>query len=445
VYVAPDKPSIRNILWDKTYYDAAIGEHVQMLQDNVPESLMIKWKDTVMEGRFKNKSTLKLDGYFQSGKDKNGVGTSFQDYFFTELSLFTKEDPIPRLMPIIESGAQNGDPKRLMIASTPRGKRQNPLWQLMEMIKGNSDAQVLVRTIDDLNDMMKREGLPVVLTQQELERIEEQYLRRFGNARMFQQEYYVSFEEMDAAAVYGLALTKLIEDKRDQPFNLNPAYPVYVCFDIGSAGKQADATAWIAFQYYNNTIFMYDCGEGHGKALPEYVDDLATKHYYNQIASIILPWDAEHHEKSIRETPADMVREKFPNVSVLARGTNIFQTKGLPTGDEAESITMIQSTRMALYNTQINGIGPDKHNLARMVKPNCDRVLDCLENYKFKFNEATGEWSSQPVHDQYSHMADVVRYIVQATKDIEHFGGAPLDMHSAPKQDTYIADWQGAW
>ena len=136
VYVGTDSPSIRNILYDKTYWDPVAGLQLRMMQDNVPADL-VDWKDTRMEGRFTNKSVLKLEGYFQSGKDQNGVGTSFDDYSFTELSLFTRENPIPRLMPIIDS--ENGH-KRLMVVATPRGKRNNPLWTLMELAKERDDA-----------------------------------------------------------------------------------------------------------------------------------------------------------------------------------------------------------------------------------------------------------------------------------------------------------------
>ena len=224
-----------------------------------------------MEGHFLNKSRLKLQGYFQSGQDNSGVGTAFQDYTITELALFSREDPIPRLFPIIENRAEQ---KRLMVVSTPRGKRQNPLWNLMESVKHNPEAQVIIRTIDDINEQMVREGLAPVLTQEELETIRESYRIRFGNDRMFEQEYYVSFDEMDAAAVYGEAYMKLVADKRVHDFNLNEAHPVYVVFDIGASGIHSDATSWIAFQWINGRLFIYDCGEGHGKALPEYVDDL---------------------------------------------------------------------------------------------------------------------------------------------------------------------------
>jgi len=440
-YIAPDRPSIKNILWDKTYYDPKIGRHIQMMQDNVPAELVSSWANTDLEARFTNKSMLKLLGYFQSGRDQNGVGTSFQDYTFTELSLFTREDPIPRLMPIIT--AESGDPKRLMVVATPRGKRKNPLWQIMESLKDNPDYQLILRTIDDLNEMMSREGLPPVRSQEQLEIDRDSYLRRFGNARMFEQEYYCSFEEMDAAAVYGEALSKIIAEHRNDQFNLNPGHPVYVMFDIGASGKQSDATAWIAFQWYNQKLFIYDCGEGHGKALPEYVDDLQAKPWFDKLAYIILPWDAGHHEKAVNTTPADMMRQRFANVAVLARGTNIWTAPGLPTGNDADVITLVQQVRLQLYNTYINGVSDTEKR--PVVRPNADLVLECMENYKFAFNNALQEWSPRPVHDKYSHIMDCLRGAVQATQELDFFGGQLYDTHATSSATEYTQSWAGAW
>ena len=444
VYVAPDRPSIKNILWDKTYFDPESQQQIQMLQDNVPQDL-VRWANTDLEGRFSNKSMLKLQGWFQSGRNENGVGTAFRDYTFTELSLFTREDPIPRLMPIITS-ENEGDPKRLMAVATPRGKRNNPLWKLMESLKGDENFKVLIRTIDDLNEMMRKEGLPPVRSEEQLEKDRDSYLRRFGNARMFEQEYYVSFEEMDAAAVYGEALAKMLQERRNEPFNLNPAHPVYIMFDIGASGKHSDATAWIAFQWYNQKLFIYDAGEGHGKALPEYVDILQEKPYFNKIAYMILPWDANHHEKAVNTTPADMMRERFPNIAVLARGTNIWTAQGLPTGNEADLITMVQQVRLQMYNTYINGIPDDeKLNLLRLTKPNADLVIECMENYKYRYDNVKQEWTPYPVHDKFSHIMDCVRYAVQATQEMDFFGGSPYDDHKASTTNEYTQDWAGQW
>ena len=428
VYVSLNNPMIRDILWDKTYLDPVSGQYVRMLQDNVPAELC-SWQATSMTGSFSNKSRLKLQGYFQSGQDRNGVGTSFQRYNFTELALFTREDPLPRLMPIIQNEAE---PKKLRVASTPRGKRRNPLWQLMQSMEGNSEYGIIIRTIDDLNEMMRREGLAPVLSQQRLEEIQDSYMKRYGNDRMFNQEYHVDFGEMDAAAVYGEAYLQMISDGRLVDFNLHPGHPVYVSFDIGSSGMHSDATSWIAFQWYNGKLFLFDCGEGHGKALPEYVDVLREKPWFNRIARIILPWDGEHHEKAINATPADMMREKFPNVSVLKKSSAVWRVPDSRSkwGDE---ITDIQATRMQLYNTLVH-------------KTNCDWLSECFENFKYEFNYKLQEWTEKPLHDKYSHMMDALRYAVQATRELEFFGGhLEVVGGGGPVSADYEQDWSGVW
>jgi hypothetical protein len=159
---------------------------------------------------------------------------------------------------------------------------------------------------------------------------------------------------------------------------------------------------------------------------------------------MILPWDAGHHEKAVNTTPADMMRERFPNIAVLARGTNIWTAPGLPRGDDADVITMVQSARMQLYKTYINGIG-DPTSLADMTRPNAELVLECMENYKYAYDNKKQEWTPYPVHDKYSHIMDAYRYIVQAIMEMEFFGGQPYDTHRTSKETEYTQDWAGAW
>lgn len=447
VYISLNNPTIRDILWDKTYLDPVTNEFIRGLQDNVPPEL-VDWKNTLMEGRFKNQSRLKLQGYFQSGADTSGVGTSFQDYTVTELALFHREDPIPRLMPILDN---ENERKRLMVVSTPRGKRKNPLWQLIQSVKSNPQAQVIVRTIDELNEMMRIAGLPPVRTKEQLELTRAAYLERFGNDRMFEQEYYCSFEEMDAAAVYGEAYMRMVNEKRIHLFNLNTAHPVYVVFDIGSSGMHSDATAWIAFQYINNMMFIYDCGEGHGKALPEYVDVLREKPWFHMIQQIILPWDGDHHEKAVNTTPADMMRTKFPNVAVLAKSNKVWKIPGSRQGDY-DIITDIQQVRIQMSNMVIHGNlteldTEEGSNPRRPDHGNCQWLLECLENYKYEFNNKLQMWTEKPLHDKHSHMADALRYAVQATKELEFFGGRFFEQQGGTPTGSvdYEQDYTGVW
>jgi hypothetical protein len=249
---------------------------------------------------------------------------------------------------------------------------------------------------------------------------------------MFEQEYHVSFEEMDAAAVYGEAYMQMESDKRIHDFNLDSGHPVYVVFDIGSAGIQSDATSWIAFQWINGRLFLYDCGEGHGRALPEYVDDLQVKHYFNKIGALILPWDGEHHEVAITTTPADMMRMRFPVVAVLAKSSKVWKIPNSRAGDY-NLVTDIQQTRMQLYNTIVH-------------KTNCQWLLESMEQYKYEFNTRLQMWTQQPMHDKYSHMMDALRYAVQAVKELDFFQGKFFDVSGQPTGAVdYEEDWAGVW
>ena len=421
VYIGLNTPSIKRIIWNKTYFDPQAGQMIYALKDNVP-SEDVKWGNTSLQANFTNGSQLLMQGYFDPSKGTTGVGESAQDYTITEFGLFHRGDPWQVLEPIVTNETP-GYRNRFMAVSTPRGRSSNnPLWSFMKSMEHRDDYELYLRTIDDLNEIMRKHGLDPVRSEAELEKSRDSYLRKFGNTRLFEQEYYCSFELMDQANVYSEAQEKIVQDGRLREFNLNPAHPVYVTFDIGSAGQQSDHTSWIVWQWINGTLFLYDCGEDRGRPLPEYVDVLAQKHYFPRIASMIVPWDAEMHNAAISQTPADMLRLRFPHVDVLAKSMKVHRGAG----QNLDEITDIQATRMQLYNTIIHST-------------NCLPLWEHMSEYKFKFDEKSGEWSDKPIHDKHSHMMDALRYVVQGTRELEFFGGR----HS---QADHSVDYSGkAW
>ena len=168
-----------------------------------------------------------------------------------------------------------------------------------------------------------------------------------------------------------------------------------------------------------------------GKALPEYVDDLRVKPWFPRLSTIILPWDGDHHEKAVNTTPADMMRKAFPSVAVLAKSNKVFRIPGARQSDYTQ-ITDIQKVRMQLYNTIVH-------------KTNCDWLLECLENYKYEFNTKLQTWSDKPLHDKHSHMMDALRYVVQATNELDFFQGAFFDTGITPAPTSYAEDWSSVW
>jgi hypothetical protein len=147
---------------------------------------------------------------------------------------------------------------------------------------------------------------------------------------------------------------------------------------------------------------------------------------------MVLPWDGEHHEKAVNTTPADMMKQKFPNVAVLAKSNKVWKIPNSRAGDY-DLITDIQQTRMNLYNTIVH-------------KGNCQWFLECLENYKYEFDTKRQEWSGKPLHDKHSHMMDALRYADQAWKELDFFGGRFFEQSGAGKPATdYVQDYSGVW
>ena len=64
---------------------------------------------------------------------------------------------------------------------------------------------------------------------------------------------------------------------------------------------------------------------------------------------------------------------------------------------------------------------------------------------KYEFNQKLQEWSGKPLHDKYSHMMDALRYVVQATKELEFFGGQWFDSGKPVQATNYEEDWSGVW
>ena len=87
-----------------------------------------------------------------------------------------------------------------------------------------------------------------------------------------------------------------------------------------------------------------------------------------------------------------------------------------------------------LYNTVIHA-------------SNNEWLLECLEQYKYEFDSKRQEWTSKPLHDRYSHMMDALRYIVQATKELDFFGGQFFDDKDSKvnQSQSYTEDWSGVW
>lgn len=75
---------------------------------------------------------------------------------------------------------------------------------------------------------------------------------------------------------------------------------------------------------------------------------------------------------------------------------------------------------------------------ARMVFPRCyfderktPRLLECLKRYKRAMHTKTGE-AMAPLHDEFSHGADMFRYLGQAVERMANTFDTPYEEAPAP-------------
>lgn len=174
--------------------------------------------------------------------------------------------------------------------------------------------------------------------------------------------------EMQVAELDG-RITKVVYD---------PTKPVHAIFDLG----WADSTAIWFLQFVGMETRLIRYHEDSQKTISHYLALMQTYGYMYD--TLWLPHDAQ-------------------NKTLASNGKSI------------EEIV-----RAAGYKTRIIERTPiaDSINAARTIFRNCwfDREncydgLQCLRHYRYDVDPETGQFSRQPLHDQYSHGADAFRYI----------------------------------
>ena len=167
-------------------------------------------------------------------------------------------------------------------------------------------------------------------------------------------------------------------DGRITKVTYDPTKPVHAIFDLG----WADSTAIWFLQFVGMETRLIRYHEDSQKTISHYLALMQTYGYMYD--TLWLPHDAQ-------------------NKTLASNGKSI------------EEIV-----RAAGYKTRIIERTPiaDSINAARTIFRNCwfDREncydgLQCLRHYRFQVDPETGQFSRNPLHDQYSHGADSFRYI----------------------------------
>jgi phage terminase large subunit len=103
--------------------------------------------------------------------------------------------------------------------------------------------------------------------------------RRDLSEDQYAQEFECSFDAAVRGAYFAMLLSAAEAQGRIGPVAADPILPLQAFFDIGGAGKQADAMAiWIC-QFVGQTVRVLDYIEGRSQVLAYYVNELRRKGY----------------------------------------------------------------------------------------------------------------------------------------------------------------------
>lgn len=342
----------RRIMWDAIDISGR-----KILNYYIPDEIVQSRNEMQMRIRLINGSQIQILG--SDDVDKTLVGTNCAGIVFSEYAL---QDPKAWLYSIPILKASNG---WALFISTPRGK--NNFWELYNVALHNKDWFCQKLTIEETQH----------ISIQDIEKdIQDGQMSR----ELSLQEYWCSFDAMGVSgSYYGKYIDEMIQQGRICKVLWDPYIPVHTAIDIGFN----DPTVIIFWQYYQNQIRIIDFYQNNKQGLEHYAKIILSKPY--SYGKHLGPFDIAVHDLSTGVSRWRMMHE----LGI----TFVRYTDGAPRIEDG-----IEQVRRCLPKFWID---------ETIGQP----IIRALENYKESSNEKLQSFKGKPVHDQFSHIADAIRYL----------------------------------
>lgn len=348
-YIFPTFAAGRRILWD------AITNDGFRILDYLPPDLVDSRHEQYMRIRLRNGSVFQIIG--SDSYDNTLVGTNPQGVVFSEFAI---SDPMAYqfVRPILT--ANQG---WVLIVSTPRGK--NFMWEMYKAAIQNPDDWFVSKlTVEDT----KHIPMEYILKEREIGEMSED---------LQMQEYWTSFD----MGVEGGYYTKYIDRMRlNGQLGAVPwetQYPVHTAWDIGIR----DSTVIIFFQVVGSAIKIIDYYEKNKEGIEHYANVIKSKPY--TYGRHIGPHDIRNLEFSTGTTRWEKARQLGITFDVA---------------DKLSIMDGIEAVRTTLPKTWID-------------EKNCKQFIKAIENYRQEYDSKKRIYKNNPLHDQFSHAADAMRYL----------------------------------
>lgn len=188
-----------------------------------------------------------------------------------------------------------------------------------------------------------------------------------------------------SGAIYADEVAALHIEHRIGDYPYDPFKLVYPVFDLGWNDQMSIGLV----QRNISQMRLIDYLEDSHKTLDWYSQELRKRSY--NWGTIFLPHDGGHANYQTGRTAKEILEDLGWRVEVLP---NMSVEEG------------IRATRMMLKQTYIDRV-------------KCGRLVECLKRYRRSIPSTTNE-PAGPLHDQYSHGADMTRYIAMAAPQMDN-------------------------
>ncbi len=205
----------------------------------------------------------------------------------------------------------------------------------------------------------------------------------------------------DVGSVYGHLLSQLDARGGVAGFDYEPD-SIFTSWDIGGAGARGDSTA-IWFWRLNDKGMpdLVDYYEANGRPMSHYFDLIEGKGYH-------------------------YIKHWFPHdarAKTLQTGSSILEQTADRWG--AENVAITPQLSLA------DGIQASRWLLEQPMRIHTDAMqgLECLQEYRYEWNEADRCFSNTPLHNWASHGADAFRYLACVVKTTELLTRKPVQLN----------------
>jgi len=351
----------RRAIWE------AVNPHTgrRRIDEAFPPEVRRRTDNSSMVIEFKSGSIWRVVG---SDNPDSLVGAPPAGIVFSEWAL-SNPSAWAYLAPIL---AENGG--WAMFITTPRGR--NHVKSMLDMARAAPEWFAEVLTPHET-------GFPLDLVEEQRREYHAIFGVEAGDA-LIEQEYFCSFEAAILGAYWGKELVTAEREGRICAVEPDPDLPVHTAWDLGVG----DSTAIWFFQVLHGGVNVIDFYQASGHGAEHYADVLTARGY--TYGAHWIPHDGRVREWGTGKTRVETLIELGYRPSVVP-------------GHKLED--GINGGRRLLKRTRFDA--------AR-----CAEGLECLRQYRRKWDDKKKVFANIPLHDWTSHAADAFRYLAMAHREL---------------------------